>query len=159
MDTIRAAHLAEAAELTELVMRSKAHWGYDQAFLDSVRAELTVRPEWLTAGQALVAERDGAPVGFGLLEGEELSMLFVDPSAIGTGVGGALYRALLELARSQGLPRLTVDADPYAADFYAAMGARREGESPSGSIPGRMLPRFVIDLTPRQRPAECPPGT
>ncbi|GAA1958514.1 GNAT family N-acetyltransferase [Kitasatospora viridis] len=148
---IRPARPAEAAGLTELVLRSKAHWGYDQAFMDACRAELTLAPEQLTADRALVAERaDGVPVGFALLGGSapegELDMLFVDPAAIGTGVGGRLYRALLELARAEGFERLSLDADPYAVGFYAAMGARPDGESPSASIPGRVLPRFAIEL-------------
>lgn len=33
-------------------------------------------------------------------------------------------------------------ADAFAVAFYEAMGMRITGESPSGSIPGRMLPRM-----------------
>jgi hypothetical protein len=33
-------------------------------------------------------------------------------------------------------------ADPYAESFYAKYGAERIGEAPSGSIPGRFLPRM-----------------
>jgi SAM-dependent methyltransferase len=42
--------------------------------------------------------------------------------------------------------RLTIDADPHAEAFYVAMGAARVGESPSGSIPGRMLPRLELSV-------------
>ena len=67
-------------------------------------------------------------------------MLFVDPPAIGSGAGRLLYRHVLETAGRLGFTRLTIDADPYAEPFYLAMGARRIGTAPSGSIPGRMLP-------------------
>jgi len=37
-----------------------------------------------------------------------------------------------------------IDADPNAEGFYLKMGAERVGESPSGSIPGRMLPLLQV---------------
>ena len=45
--TIRPARAGEEAELTELAIRSKGHWGHDAAFLERARPELTVRPEHL----------------------------------------------------------------------------------------------------------------
>jgi len=42
--TIRPARAGEEAELTELAVRSKGHWGHDAAFLERARPELTVRP-------------------------------------------------------------------------------------------------------------------
>ena len=38
-----------------------------------------------------------------------------------------------------------LDADPHAVGFYEHMGAKVIGEAPSGSIPGRMLPRMEDD--------------
>ncbi|MCC9306354.1 GNAT family N-acetyltransferase [Kitasatospora sp. RB6PN24] len=147
---VRPARPTEAAELTALVLRSKRHWGYDEAFMAAVRAELTVTPGQLVPGRALVADRDGVLLGFGRLAGTapegELEMLFVEPTVIGQGVGKRLYHQLLELARSAGFTSLTIDADPNAADFYTAQGAVRTGETPSGSIPGRMLPLLTVRL-------------
>ncbi|MFE0461663.1 GNAT family N-acetyltransferase [Kitasatospora sp. NPDC058965] len=148
---IRPARPEEAGPLSELALRSKGHWGYDEAFLAACRAELTLRPALLAAGRALVAERGGAVLGFALFGGHELDMLYVEPAAIGQGVGSALFRAVLELARAAGTAEFTVDADPNAADFYRAMGARRTGEVPSGSIPGRVLPQFTVTVA--QTPA------
>lgn len=56
--------------------------------------------------------------------------------------------------RSKGRAELTwtpgdrgeLDADPCAAPLYERYGARRVAEVPSGSIPGRLLPRLVIEL-------------
>lgn len=47
---IRDARPDEAGELTELALRSKAHWGYDEAFMASCREELTVRPSEVGSG-------------------------------------------------------------------------------------------------------------
>jgi hypothetical protein len=40
------------------------------------------------------------------------------------------------------------DADPDAAPFYRKMGAYDVGQAPSGSVPGRMLPKFAMNLCP-----------
>ena len=98
-----------------------------------------------------VVERDDMVLGFSLLRGEpnhgELSALFIDPSAIGTGCGRVLLEYTLHAARAAGFTRLELDADPGAESFYLRFGARRIGTAPSGSIPGRELPRLAIALT------------
>ncbi|MFI0817832.1 GNAT family N-acetyltransferase [Streptomyces sp. NPDC021098] len=141
---LRAGREEEAGALTELALRSKGHWGYDEEFLTACRAELTMREGELTARRTTVAEEDGRVLGFATLEGTApqgwVGMLFVDPPAIGLGVGRLLYGHVLRTAGRLGFTRLTIDADPYAEPFYLAMGARRIGAAPSGSIPGRMLP-------------------
>lgn len=97
-----------------------------------------------------VAVQDGKILGYHAVEGSgpegELVALFVDPAMIGTGLGGALLEDALEQARRRGFRRLVLDADPGAEGFYARFGALREGEAPSGSLPGRVLPRMVFDL-------------
>jgi GNAT superfamily N-acetyltransferase len=141
---LRAARDDEAGELTALALRSKGHWGYDQEFLAACADELRMEPGTMASRRVTVAEADGAVLGFSTLEGEApqgtLGMLFVEPAAIGRGLGRLLYRHVLDRARELGFERLTIDADPHAEPFYLAMGARRIGESPSGSIPGRVLP-------------------
>ncbi|WP_084728833.1 GNAT family N-acetyltransferase [Streptacidiphilus neutrinimicus] len=149
---IRPALPSEAAALSELALRSKGHWGYDEAFLAACREELTLHGEELAAKRAVVAEEDGRLLGLATLEGEppvgELGMLFVAPEAIGHGVGGALYRHVASTARGLGCTRLELDADPNAEAFYRAMGAEVVGASPSASVPGRMLPRMAAVLEP-----------
>lgn len=63
-----------------------------------------------------------------------------DPPAIGTGVGGRLWRHATEIARAEGFTSLRIAADPHAQAFYLVMGATRVGKIPSGSVPGRVLP-------------------
>jgi N-acetylglutamate synthase-like GNAT family acetyltransferase len=76
----------------------------------------------------------------------EITSLFVDPDEHGKGIGRALWCALLAVARAKGVTQITLDADPAAEVFYLRMGCRTVGQSPSGSIPGRMLPRMTIAL-------------
>ncbi|MBW4716806.1 GNAT family N-acetyltransferase [Saccharothrix obliqua] len=147
---LRAARPGEAAALSALALRSKAHWGYDAAFLEACRAELTLRPDDLTAQRATAAQVGDRVVGFYTLAGQapggELTCLFVEPDHIGTGVGRRLWQHAVDTARALNFQRFTLDADPFAEDFYRKMGAVRIGFEPSGSIPGRVLPRMVYRL-------------
>lgn len=162
-DILRPARTDEAQSLHALALRSKAHWGYDEAFMAACHDELAVPGELLAAGRVVVAEdvldaeeQDG-PVrllGFATLDGEpenggrgKLGMLFVDPDSIGRGLGRRLLQHVLTQARTLGFRSLTIDADPNAEPFYLAMGARTIGRTPSESIPGRELPLMEIDVS------------
>jgi GNAT superfamily N-acetyltransferase len=140
----------EARLLSELALRSKSYWGYDQAFLDACRAELTLGPEDVEIKRVTVAEHDGQVVGFYALAGDPpegtLADLFVEPDHIGTGVGRALWEHAVGVARTLGFARLTLEADPGAEPFYLAMGAHRIGSVPSGSIPGRFIPLLEVPI-------------
>ena len=142
--TFRAARPGEVDELTELVMRSKAHWGYSEEFMASCREELTIHADQLVPSRITVAEAEGRVVAVASLEGEppegELGSLFVDPGMIGKGVGRRLLAHMLDMARGVGIHTLVLDADPNAEPFYEAMGFVRAGVVPSGSIPGDAQP-------------------
>ena len=75
-----------------------------------------------------VLEVDGQVIGYSALvqkpEGLFLDKLFVDPTWIGVGHGKRLWLHAVEQARSLGVSTLHIDADPNAAPFYTAMGAR-----------------------------------
>ncbi len=145
---IRPAEADEAELLTELALRSKAYWGYDNAFMAACREELTVRPDEVAQRRIIVAEHDGVVVGFASLDGDPpkgaVGMMFVDPECIGRGVGRLLLERILAAARRTGFLLLAIDADPNAEDFYLAMGAVRVGTAPSGSILGRVLPLLEL---------------
>lgn len=151
MVTIRRARTSEADTLSALAFRSKAHWGYSAEFMAACRAELTVQADEIGAGRVVVAESDGALLGFYCLaeprKGRaELDALFVDPAAIGRGVGRALLDEAVAQARARGALIVEIQADPNAEAFYLRAGARRVGERESGSIPGRLLPMLEIPL-------------
>jgi len=143
--TIRPARAGEEAELSELAIRSKGHWGHDAAFLERSRSALTLHPGDLERLIVRVAERDGVPVGVSAVDpaAAELELLFVDPPAIGTGVGGALLRDALAQAHAAGLATLTIESAPDAEPFYLAAGAERIGTRVSTAT-GRELPLLRI---------------
>jgi GNAT superfamily N-acetyltransferase len=147
---LRSAQPGEAALLTELALRSKGYWGYDQAFLDSCRAELTIRPDEVPGRRIVVAEAAGQILGFYSVDGQppagELGNMWVEPGWIGTGVGRRLWQHAMTTAREAGFVTLRIGADPGAEGFYRAMGAQRVGTTPSGSIPGRMLPLLQMQV-------------
>lgn len=144
---IRPAHVDEAEALSALALRSKAHWGYDAAFLARCRAELCVEPAWIRTGLCFVSD----PLrGFHAISiagaRAELEFLFVEPAEIGRGLGRALFAHAAQLARSRGARFLDIQGEPFARGFYLAMGAREVGTRASASIPGRSLPRFELAL-------------
>jgi GNAT superfamily N-acetyltransferase len=149
---LRPARADEANLLGPLALRSKAHWGYPPDFLDACRSEFTYRSAEVEARRIVVAESAGRLLGFYSLDGEpprgELGNLWVEPDVIGTGLGRRLWQHAMEAARAAGFTALRIDADPYAEGFYLAMGATRVGQTPSGSIPGRLLPLLEVEVAP-----------
>lgn len=147
---LRPARPDEAELLTELCLRSKAVWGYDEAFMRACRAELTLSPTDF-AGSSLQVAMDGdeiAGVVQVAVDGEnaDLAKLFIAPSTIRAGVGRKLFDWAVNTARQRGARWLWIEADPDAAGFYRRMGAVDDGLAPSGSIPGRFLPRLKFGL-------------
>jgi N-acetylglutamate synthase-like GNAT family acetyltransferase len=150
---IRPAHLQEAHELSELCVRSKAIWGYDETLMAMARPALEVRPEHIDAGNVWVATAaEGGITGIVALGPSDqpntldLDKLFVEPRRIRSGVGQMLLMHAVAEARRRGARRLTILSDPYAAAFYERNGAIRIGMAPSDAVPGRMLPLFEIKL-------------
>jgi ribosomal protein S18 acetylase RimI-like enzyme len=76
----------------------------------------------------------------------EVRLIFVEPGRARAGIGRALWRHAEARARAMKADALVLDADPNAVEFYRRMGMRVVGQSPSGSIPGRMLPRMAKTL-------------
>ena len=147
---LRPATPADLPALSALSIRSKAHWGYDAAFMAACRADLTLTEDDLVTRHVQLAERDGTALGTVSVsrchDPAELSALFVDPPCLGTGLGRQLFDWAVGEARRQNARALRLDSDPHAEAFYLAMGMSRIGQSPSGSIPGRVLPLLEMRL-------------
>lgn len=148
---LRAPRPSECKMLSDLCLRSKAHWGYDAAFLEACRDELTLTTDTLQNCEVAVAVSKNRICGLVQLDPivpcGVLEKLFVDPDAIGKGVGRRLFDWAVEIARQTGMTHFTIDGDPNSVAFYLKMGARLTGSTPSGSIKGRMLPQFRYDLS------------
>ncbi len=107
-----------------------------------------VTEEYMVANLVYVQEEQTIVAGFCSLvvhdDSAELDNLFVDPPFIGIGCGRSLWDKACEAAQEFGLRELTIDADPFAENFYRKMGAVKIGESESTVLPGRMLPRLKM---------------
>ena len=145
---IRQATTLDLPDMARVTMAAKAHWGYSQAFLDACRDELSPKPADLGPGLVVWDEGGIRGVAHVIQDGDEahLWLLFIPPDAMGRGIGKALFRWACDHARSQGATRLTLDADPYATEFYRRMGMTQTGEVPSATWPGRMLPLMALKL-------------
>jgi GNAT superfamily N-acetyltransferase len=148
---LRRATPDEAAGLTALALRSKAYWGYDEAFIEACRAELTVSATDVDGLRITVEESEGRVVGFYGLAGEppeaDLALMFVDPRSIGQGVGRRLWEHAVTTAGALGFESITIESDPGAEPFYRRMGAVTVGSAPSRSIPGRSLPLLRLQIS------------
>ena len=153
--TIRPAVPDDAGWLSDLAMRSKAHWGYSPEFMESCRSELTVDPRQILSDEFdyVVAVDKQTIVGFYAIETVsstdfELEALFVEPDRIGCGIGRVLVQHAVRSVAGKGGETLLIQGDPNATKFYLSTGARQIGTRESESISGRFLPLFQISIEP-----------
>jgi GNAT superfamily N-acetyltransferase len=101
----------------------------------------------------------GRAAGFHGLVGEppqgHLEWLFVDPDAIGQGLGRLLWNDVLERTRGAGFTELEIESDRFAEPFYFAMGAVRIGATLS-PVDGAELPLLRVRLGPGSLSANEP---
>ena len=147
---IRAAEPSDAAALSALAQRAKAHWGYPVAWLARWKRELTLTAPYLTVNTAFVATEGVTPIGVCVLQQTPVAALehvWVDPGHHGRGVGRALVDTALATARELGFTRVRVESDPFAEAFYLNLGARSIGSvpAPMPGAPNRVLP--VLEFT------------
>ncbi len=153
---LRPARADECGTLTALALRSKAYWGYDPAFIHACRDALAVKPEDVAAGRVMVLVEEDTVLGLYALTPEEraeeacVELFFIEPAAIGHGLGRVLWDHMLAKARADGYQRLKIESDPFALGFYRAMGASLSGKvrspvrGPDGSE--RFLPLLYYEL-------------
>ncbi len=141
---------SELRELSDLCLRSKAHWDYSEDMLKAFKDELTLRKTDLDMDAVMLAEDKRGIAGLVQVSmagtDAALEKLFVDPARLSEGTGYNLYVWACRIARDNGAKRLVINSDPAAVSFYIHMGAVPAGEAESGSIPGRMLPRLIHSL-------------
>lgn len=149
---IRRAAPADASRLTVIARAAKAHWGYPAAWLTIWEPALTITPDYLRREIVFLGARGGEPIGFYALEprGDRWSLehMWVVPGEHGRGSGRRLFAHALGTVRALRPGVLVIESDPFAAGFYARMGARQIGAvaAPMDGDPERRLPVFEIDL-------------
>jgi len=146
---IRAARRSDAERLSAIAFRAKAHWGYDAALLELWRPDLTFTIASIAEDEVFVAERAGEALGVVALsyagDVAALEGLWIDPPAMGEGLGRRLFARAVAAARTRGARALVVEAAPNAEGFYLRMGARCVGTVPARPA-GRRLPKLVLEL-------------
>jgi len=145
----RPAREGDAEELTRLAVASKGHWGYSAELMELWLPDLRFTPESIRGNHVIVALRDGEAAGVVAVSlsdaRAELEGLWVHPSRLGQGLGGALFARAVAAARAQGATSLRIDSDPHAEGFYRRLGAVRDGSVPSTPA-GRRIPRLVFRI-------------
>lgn len=150
---LRCARPEDALELTTLTIRSKAYWGYSQAFMQKALPYLTVSVEHIKTEHMYLIECGGRIAGYYQMHERShevmwLESLFILPEAMGKGFGAQLMHHAIDLAASLGYRRLEWESDPHAEAFYLRFGAVMFAQRESGIQKGRMLPQMRLELTP-----------
>lgn len=130
----RPADPAEADVLWALTLRSLGHWGHPENFpelIAQMSAEDAITDAYIRDNDTWVlASADGAPVGYyGLKpidDGIDLTYMFLEPEAIGGGLGRRMWDHAVARARTSGKERMRIISDPMSIGFYATMGAELE---------------------------------
>jgi GNAT superfamily N-acetyltransferase len=129
---IRPAQSAERSLLEALQWRASLANSGDRDSLLANPDAIAVPAEQITDGHVLVAQGEGAIVGFAAVlprpDGNaELDALFVEPTLWKRGVGRLLVDHCADLARRRASRILHVVGNPHAEGFYVACGFRTTG--------------------------------
>ena len=121
--TVRLVDWSEAAEGLRFVRRA--------VFIDE--QAIPEDMEWdqfdAVCRHAIAEDAGGAPVGCGrLLPDGHVGRMAVLAAWRGGGVGAALLRELVNLARARGLPRAILNSQTHAMPFYARQGFVADGD-------------------------------
>jgi GNAT superfamily N-acetyltransferase len=140
---IRPAEPTDEPRLRAIAEASKGHWGYDADLVRDWASDLEL------ADDVWIAWDGDTALGWVSLvrispEKCELRDLWVDPPAIGGGVGTALFGFARDQAREWGASALRWEAEPHALGFYERMGAITVDEATSSW--GRTLPVMQVEL-------------
>lgn len=131
MCMIRAGVPSDLPAASEVLRRAALSNVDDRATLLAHPDHLVLEGAGLAEGRTIVAEVDGAVVGFATwadMDGVvELEDLFVDPAWTRRAIGSALVTRIVEDLRTRGVDRLHVTANPRAMDFYLAAGFVADG--------------------------------
>jgi GNAT superfamily N-acetyltransferase len=152
---VREVDPSEANQLTQLAHLAKAYWGYSPRFMEAFDDELTISPDDLNNDRYVfrVGTCNGKICSFYTLDKEsetkdsvEMSALFVEPTAIGKGLGKFLFEHSIQEAKNLGAHSMMIHSDPYAEKFYTKMGAKNVRDVPSRSVEGRTIPLLKYEL-------------
>jgi GNAT superfamily N-acetyltransferase len=125
----RSAEPHEAEELERLQYRSASHWGYPDGYFDWAGDARRITRSYIRGNPVVVLVDGGRKLGFYSFTRDDdgallLDKMFLDVDQIGTGLGRIVWEHAVQTARDLGASEFSIGADPNAAPFYEAMGAR-----------------------------------
>lgn len=143
---IRNAQENEAKLLTDLTFRSKASWGYNEAFMESCKEGLTIHPSDITDQLNVIRVIENKDIeGFYFLRIKESSLaklrfFFIDPPYQRKGLGAILFDDVVSVAKEWGIHSFIIESDPHAEVFYKKCGATTVGSVSPDSLERHVLP-------------------
>jgi N-acetylglutamate synthase-like GNAT family acetyltransferase len=139
--TLVSAEPSDLEKINSLMVASKAHWGYDEAFMKKFREQDAHDAESFAGSILRLAYCGNELIGFfGFIGHEneiELDSFFIHPRYIGKGYGRKLWQHCLATMRELGYNSFFILTDPYATGFYSNMGCVEIAREPSTTAPGR----------------------
>lgn len=150
---LRAATPDDLPSLTDILLKSKASWGYSAAQMAEVKTHDPVTPDQFDRQHVVIAETHGRPIAYLALETQDDKTLLVDhlfvlPDAQAQGLGSLLLARAEDYARRHGLQRLYLESDSHAEAFYVRRGFCTIGRRQSQLVPDAQVPLMDKKLPP-----------
>lgn len=144
---------AGLAACNALIARSKAVWPWPAGYLEASLPLLAITPDYLARSMSFEV-RDPGLVGFCALANAGgrhdrllLDHLWINPDAIGRGLGRLACAHLCDVARAHDATELVVLPDPPSEGFYRRQGFEDTGERLASRVPGGpVFSRFRLTL-------------
>ena len=151
---MRKATYADIPFLNATMRLSKAHWAYDQAFMDAFMHKYSIDENYLDHHDVTLLCKEGDLIGYFSFTFHEdhtleLDHFFLHPSYIGKGLGKRLWKECCLVAIKLGATEFTLWSDPEAEPFYAKMGCEKIGVKQSPFMPDRYPPIMRYKLPAR----------
>jgi GNAT superfamily N-acetyltransferase len=145
---IRPAKEKENELLTDLALRSKSYWKYEQSYLSRCRPALHIDSEYIRNWPVMVLKVEHTIAGFYSLKNtqseDRLDNLWIDLPFIGNGYGKIMLAHAMKRAHKMGWSRFRLAADPGAEKFYEKFGAKKLGVVQSKIKSDLFLPHLEI---------------
>jgi GNAT superfamily N-acetyltransferase len=133
--------VSDTERLRDIAYAAKAHWGYDRELVRAWADTLEFPPD-----EHVIVE-DGGWAAI-VVRGDVcwLDDLWVEPAAMGRGLGRRLFERAAAIGREHGCATMEWEAEPNALGFYERMGASYVRDSEPTEW-GRVLPVLAVGLS------------
>lgn len=143
----RAVHEGAAQQYSGV---ERTAWAPEETPRDDAFLRVLDQHAWIA--EIADAQNKPRPVGFITMDARGyIDLLFVLPEVMGHGVADALYAQVLDIARREGLGKLTTHASKLARPFLERRGWRviaSEAPLRHGVSMERFVMEFYVEITP-----------